>query len=304
VPNGPKLDTPQAQADSPSVAAVRAAERAKSSEIPKDCVVADRSVASARGELRMRWYRPRDRSEAGTAHEAAGQGAGLVFFHGGGFVAGDVARHDAFCGQLSVASGCAVVSCSYRLAPEHRFPAALDDAYFAACFVHEHADEFEIDHRRLGIGGIEVGASLATGVARLAKERRNPALAFQLLIQPVFDFSPEGLSGVIPSHSAPLEWAVAHYTDARRREDPRCSPMRATNLIGLPSTFMLAAERTLAAEHVKRYADRLREAHVPVAVIQAAGAAADLLEVPDSSEQGRRAVTACAKALAEALNPG
>jgi acetyl esterase len=301
VPKRPKLETVPPQADSPSAAAVRAAERAKSSEIPADCVVADRAVASARGELRLRWYQRRDRSEAGTEQDTAAQRAGLVFFHGGGFVAGDVASHDAFCGQLSAASSRVIVSCSYRLAPEHRFPAALDDAYFAACFVHEHADEFEIDHRRLGIGGIEVGASLATGVARLAKERRNPALAFQLLVQPVFDFTPAALSGAAAIGAAPLEWAVAQYIDAALREDPRCSPMRATNLIGLPSAFMLAGDRAAATLQVDPYAERLREAHVPVALVQAAGAPANFLEVPDSSEQGREALRVCAKALAEAL---
>jgi acetyl esterase len=195
-----------------------------------------------------------------------------VFFHGGGFVTGDVASHDAFCGQLSAASGCAIVSCSYRLAPEHRFPAALDDAYFAACFVHEHADEFGIDHRRLGIAGIEVGASLATGVARLAKERRNPALAFQLLVQPILDFSLAALSGAPAIGAASLEWAVAQYIDPALREDPRCSPLRATNLIGLPSTFLLCGDQALAKAHAERYEARLREAHVPVTVMEAADA--------------------------------
>jgi acetyl esterase len=300
VPNRPKLETLPPPADLPSVAAVRAAFRARSAEVPADCVVAERAVASARGELRLRWYQPRDRSGAGTAQAAAEQRGGLVFFHGGGFVAGDVANHDAFCGPLSAASGCSIVSCSYRLAPEHRFPAALDDAYFAACFVHEHADEFEIDHRRMGIGGIEVGASLATGVARLAKERRNPALAFQLLVQPVFDFSPAALSGAAEIGAAPFEWAVAQYVDAPLREDPRCSPMRAMNLIGLPSTFMLAGDGPVAVQ-AERYAERLREAHVPVAVLQSVGAAANFLQVPNSSKQGREALSACAKSLANAL---
>lgn len=284
MPNRLKIETPEPLLEAPFAAAVRAAERAHRSEIPGNCVVADRTVPSARGELRLRWYRPAQCSEIGSAQSPAqGESAGLVFFHGGGFVAGDAASHDALCGQLSASSGCTVVSCSYRLAPEHRFPAALDDAYFAACFVHEHADEFGVDHRRLGIAGVEVGASLATGVARLAKERRNPALAFQLLVEPVLDFSPAALSGGPQNGAVPLEWAVAQYIDATLREDPRCSPLRATNLIGLPSTFMLSGDHAVARAHVDRYAARLREAHVPVSVMQAADAAA------------------CSKALAEAL---
>ncbi len=272
MPNRPKVETAQPPVEAPSAAEVRAAERTHRTEIPDDCAVDERTVASARGELRLRWYRPRERPEVGSARAAseAQEDAGLVFFHGGGFVAGDVASHDAFCGRLSAASGCVIVSCSYRLAPEHRFPAALDDAYFAACFVHEHADEFGIDHRRLGIAGIEVGASLATGVARLAKERRNPPLAFQLLVQPVLDFSPAELSGAPAIGPAPFEWAVAQYIDAALSEDPRCSPLRATNLIGLPSTFMLSGDQPCAREQVKRYEARLRQAHVPVTVAEAA----------------------------------
>jgi acetyl esterase len=245
----------------------------------------------------------RFRHRSGATESRGVERAGLVFFHAGGFVAGDPASHDSFCGQLSVSSGCAIVACSYRLAPEHRFPVALDDAYFGTCFVHEHADEFGIDHRRLGIAGIEVGASLATGVARLAKDRRNPALGFQLLINPLFDFAPAALSGV-PSLSvgaAPLEWAVAQYIDATLREDPRCSPLRANNLIGLPGALIVCAGEETMTDQAQRYAARLRTSHVAVTVACNSGAAVDFLEVPDSSESGRNALRVCSRALVEAL---
>jgi acetyl esterase len=299
-PNRSKLGTSLELRDTPSVDAVRAAERAQRTKIPRDCTVADRSVASARGELRLRCYQP-SRPKSGKLGE--GEGAGLVFFHASGFVAGDPASHDAFCGQLSVASGCTVVACSYRLAPEHRFPTALDDAYFATCFVHEHADEFGIDHRRLGISGIEVGSSLATGVARLAKDRRNPALGFQLLVNPVLDFAPAALSGAasLSVGAASLEWAVAQYIDATLREDPRCSPLRANNLIGLPAALIVCAGEDTMTDQAERYAARLRTAHVPVTVACNPGAAVDFLEVPDSSESGRSALGACSRALFEAL---
>lgn len=257
-------------------------------------MVSERSVGSARGTLSLRVY-------SAAAHPPPeALSAGLVFFHGGGFVAGDPGSHDLLCGQLAVSSGCTVVSCSYRLAPEHRFPTAIDDAYFAACFVHEHADDFGIDHRRVGVAGVEVGASLATGVARLAKERRNPALGFQLLIAPVVDFTPAAVSGITTAANVSLEWAVAQYSEATLREEPRCSPQHAKNLIGLPPALIVCAAHGAAKAQAEHYAARMREAHVPVTIARGPLAFADSLEVPSDSE-GHNLVEACGRALREAL---
>ncbi len=226
-----------------AVEAAREAERARRTEAPTGCAVDERSVAMAGAALRMRSFRPEGKGGA--------ECAGLVFFHGGELVAGDPGSHDALCGQLALEVGCVIVSSEYRLAPEHRFPSALDDAYFAACHIHELADEFGIDHRRLGIAGIEAGAGLATGVARLAKERRNPALAVQLLIDPLVD---------VRSGSGVLE----HYADAKTREDARCSPLLAKNLIGLPPVFLVSTPGAPLEAQADAYVERLREAHVPV----------------------------------------
>jgi acetyl esterase len=291
----PTSGTSRERSEADSVADVRAAECAQRRGIPSDCVVHERTVASARGELGLRWFR------SATSPAPGNEAAGLVFFHGGGFVAGGPASHDAFCGQLAAASGCAIVSCSYRLAPEHRFPAAIDDAYFATCFVHEHADEFGIDHRRCGVAGIEVGASLATGVARLAKERRNPALGFQLLIDPVLELAPAAISGMRLAAPASLEWAVAQYIDPDLREDPRCSPLRANNLIGLPPALIVCAGDDAVTEQAERYAARMRDAHVAVAIVRNSDIASRFLVDPASSEAGRGALHACSRALVEAL---
>jgi len=299
VPGSPGVGTSQERSEVRSVADARRAELAQRRGIPSDCIAADRAVSSTRGELLLRCFRAATRPESGSGVNE--DGAGLVFFHGGGFVAGDPASHDAFCGRLAAASGCAIVACSYRRAPEHRFPAAIDDAYFATCFVHEHADEFGIDHRRIGVAGVEVGASLATGVARLAKERRNPALGFQLLVNPVLDFAAAAVSGATLAGAVSLEWAVAQYIDANLREDPRCSPLRATNLIGLPPALIICADQDAMADHAERYAARLRDAHVAVTVVRESDASSDFLEDPDSSEPGRSALDVCSRALVEAL---
>lgn len=278
----------------PSVDEVRAIERSNRLAIPSGCTLSERRVASARGTLALRVY------SAGAAPEPGTLGSGLVFFHGGGFVAGDPGSHDLLCGQLAVASGCTLVSCSYRLAPEHRFPVAIDDAYFAACFVHEHADEFGIDHRRVGVAGVEVGASLATGVARLAKERRNPALGIQLLIAPVVDFEPAAVSGITTAANVSLEWAVAQYSESTLREEPRCSPQHAKNLIGLPPALIVCAGQGIGKAQAERYAARMRDAHVAVTIACGPLAFADSLEVPSESE-GHNLLEVCNRALREAL---
>ncbi|HKP58244.1 MAG TPA: alpha/beta hydrolase [Polyangiales bacterium] len=261
------------------MATARAEEVRCRTDLPAGCAVAEREIPSPGGSLRLRQYRAQAAD--------SGDSFGLVFFHAGAFVTGGVETHAAFCGQLSLASGCVVVSCEYRLAPEHRFPRALDDAYFAACFVHEHADELGIDHRRLGIGGIEVGANLATGVARLAKERRNPALGLQVLLCPALDL-----------RSPARDWAAGHYASEAERADPRCSPLLARNLIGLPPALIVCGSAAADAEH---YATRLREAHVETSWLQCAGEGYEFLEVPSDSEGGREALRVCSAALARVL---
>ena len=112
----------------------------------------------------------------------------LMFFHGGGFVICDLDSHDRQCRSLANASGSVVVAVDYRLAPEHTFPAAPDDAYAATRYVAEHSAEFGIDPNRLAVVGDSAGGNLATVVALMARDRGGPALRFQLLIYPVVDF--------------------------------------------------------------------------------------------------------------------
>lgn len=259
--------------------------------VPAGCRVDSRSYPGEHGPLGIRVYSPEHGGGAGAR-------AGLAFFHGGGFVAGDEASHDALCGALSVASDCVIASCAYPLAPAHRFPSALEDAYFGACFVHEHADEFGIDHRRFGVAGIEVGAGLATGVARLAKERRNPAIVLQLLIDPVVDLRPDAVSGITLGPHGSLDSAIGQYATSAEREDARCSPLVATNLIGLPGVIIASSLGGAIATQAARYAERLREVHVAVTLRQLP---VDAFEDVEASDSGRGLLRELAGALREAL---
>src|SRR5688572_29759036 len=140
----------------------------------------------------------------------------LVFFHGGGFVLGGLDMSDRACRALANASGCVVISVDYRLAPEHPFPAAADDAYAATSFVAENAASFGVDRARLAVGGDSAGGNLAAVVALRARDSGSPALALQLLVYPLVDFTDESPSmrDFADGHfltAAGLHWFAGHY---------------------------------------------------------------------------------------------
>jgi len=140
--------------------------------------VQNRSVPGPGGPIAVRVYRPVKNEEL----------PALVYFHGGGFVICNLDTHDRQCRALANASGCAVISVDYRLAPEHKYPAAVDDAYAATKYIAEHAEEFGVDPNRIAVGGDSAGGNLATVVSLLSRDRGGPRLKFQLLIYPLVDF--------------------------------------------------------------------------------------------------------------------
>jgi acetyl esterase len=278
------------KASKPAAPSVRTPSLAEAGAAQAQWRVEQRSAPCPGGPSTLRVYRPL------TGEQPR---AGLVFFHAGGFVVGDPASHDALCGAVCRDADCVVVSCGYRLAPEHRFPCAVDDAYFASCFVHEHADELGIDHRRLGIAGVEVGANLAITVARLAKERRNPALQLQWLISPALDLRVAAPRAPEPSPAAcQLASRVEQYVRSPAdRLDPRCTPLLAKNLIGLPPVFITSS----GYDDGRAFAQLLEAVQVPVQRYELGEAAASFIDVPDGSEQNRAALREHVQALTAAL---
>jgi acetyl esterase/lipase len=215
------------------------------------------------GPLAVRVYTP----------EAArgGESAGIMYFHGGAAVFCSIETHDGLCRLLAKSSGCRVVSVEYRLAPEHAFPAAIEDGYFATQWISEHAGEFKIDPARLAVAGDSAGATLATVTCALAKARGGPAIALQLLFCPVTDLASESASRVALAtgyfiERKTLRWATALYCPpGTDREDPRISPLRARDLSGLPPAHVHTAEFDPMRDEGEAYADRLRAAGVKVA---------------------------------------
>ena len=220
------------------------------------------TLAGAEGGLPYRSYTPLD---AGTEPLPV-----LIYFHGGGFVIGDLDTHEGLCRMLANASGCRVISVAYRLAPEHKFPAAVEDAYAAVCWVAGHARELGIDGNRVAVGGDSAGGNLSAVVCQLIKERGGPKLALQLLLYPATETdveTPSRLSlaeGYLLEKKS-IEWFMKQYialgTDPI---DPRLAPLLATDLSGLPPAHIHTAEFDPLVDEGQAYAQKLAAAGVPV----------------------------------------
>jgi acetyl esterase/lipase len=194
---------------------------------------------------------------------------GLLFLHGGGWVAGSLQTHDGFCRRLCNESGCRLVAVNYRLAPEHPFPVALEDALAALRYVAAHPREFGIDPARLGVGGDSAGGGLATALCREARDRNGPPIAFQFLICPILDVAHESagrrelrdgyfLDGETLARDLELYCPEADLTD------PRLSPLLASDLTGLPPAYIHTAQFDPFGDEGEAYAAKLSEAGVIV----------------------------------------
>jgi len=231
----------------------------------------------------------------------------LVYFHGGGWVVGSVALSDNFCRALANASGCAVLSVEYRLAPEHRYPAAADDAYAATRWAAENAAALGVDPARLAVGGSSAGGNLAAVVALMARERGGPAIALQWLHVPVTDhdftrasYAANATGGGLTR--AAMEWFWGHYApDVARRGEPYASPLRAKDLRGLPPAIVVTAECDPLRDEGLAYAERQRSAGVPVTSIEYPGTVHAFMSWSSVVPAGARAFSDVGAALRKAL---
>lgn len=225
--------------------------------------VIDKMIAVAGGEIPVRIYLP----------AGAGPHPIVMYFHGGGFVFGDLEVVDKVARSLSNAAQAAVVSVGYRLAPEHRFPTALEDCYAATQWAADHAQELGMDAARIAVCGDSAGGNLATTVAMLARDRQGPKLAYQLLFYPVTDARPD-ISSCYPSRiengsgylltSAAMNWFFSHYfSNPDDAANPLASPIIGV-LTGLPPATVITAGYDPLHDEGKAYADALRDAGVPV----------------------------------------
>lgn len=227
--------------------------------------IANRSIPGPEGEIPLRIYSP----------EGEGPFGVLVFFHGGGFVIGDLDTHDKECRALCNRAGCVVVAVDYGLAPERPFPAAPNDCYAALEWVFANAATFAGDPSRIGLAGDSAGGNLAAVVALMARDRSGPAIRFQLLIYPCTDVrdNDECYPSREENATAPLlqrdtmTYFMGHYFDGseggdRNRENILASPILAPSLEGLPPALVITAELDPLRDEGEAYAAALEAAGV------------------------------------------
>jgi acetyl esterase len=259
----------------------------------------DRDLPGPGGAIPIRLYAPK------------GSGAailpGLIYFHGGGGVFGSIASHDSFCRVLTNAGACRIVSVGYRLAPEHQFPAALDDAYAATRHIAEQAREYLIDPGRLAVGGDSIGGGLATIVCMMARDGGGPDIALQLLLCPAMDMSKNSDSRVALAagyflNQATIDWTVKHYCPpGADLTDPRISPLLADDLSRLPPAQVHTAEFDPLRSEGAAYAERLRRAGVAVRHTCHPGMIHHFYAMGGVIPYTRTAVTAAGVAIRDAL---
>jgi acetyl esterase len=218
--------------------------------------VEDRTLPGPDGALRVRLYSP----------SSARVLPGLIYFHGGGLVAGSLDTHDRIGRSLCASGGVRVVSVDYRLAPEHRFPAALEDAKAALRHISEHAADFGIDAARLGICGDSAGATLAAATCQSAIRAGGPGLTLQLLLCPILDYSrvtesKRELSSGYLVDQATLDHDLRYYLPADTApSNPLVSPLLAADLSGMPRTIIHTAEFDPLRDEGRNYFERLTQA--------------------------------------------
>ena len=286
---------PAADLDNPVTARKKLAELAAAAAAPDTAgmEIEDRTVP-ADPDVPVRIYRP---------HRA--QGA-IVWLHGGGFVMGDLDTEHPWAARVADGSGAVVVSVGYRRAPEHRFPAALDDAYAALTWTAEHAAEIGIDPERIAVGGHAAGAGLAAAVALRARDQQGPPIRYQLLNQPELDDRQETWSArtftetpFMTRNKVAASWR--HYLGPAPAS-PYAAPARADDLSGLPPAYIASAEFDPNRDEAIGYAQRLLQAGVPVELHQWPGTfhgSQAVLSAQVSQRQTAELADALRRALAE-----
>jgi acetyl esterase len=222
------------------------------------------AIPAPHGTIPARIYTPK------TLRTKDGLAPCLVFFHGGGWVIGNLETHDVVCRKLAHEGELIVISVDYRLAPEHKFPAAVDDAITSTKWISDNAGKLGIDASRLMVGGDSAGGNLAAVVALHARDHGSPAIAGQVLVYPATEFARthashrEPETSVLLTHSV-IGWFANHYMGDADRSDWRASPARAKTFAGLPPAYVVTAGADPLRDEGDEYAAKLKAAGVPVA---------------------------------------
>jgi len=250
------------------------------------------------GGVPVRIYRP----------SAANELPCLVYFHGGGWVIGDIETHDNVCRNLALQAQCAVISADYRLAPEHPFPAPLEDCYAVTSWAADNAAALDIDASRIAVGGDSAGGNLSACVSLKAKQENGPRLVHQLLIYPVTDaaldtesYAANGEGYMLTKDG--MQWFLDHYLgEAVDRSDPLIAPLRATDLAGLPAATIITAEFDPLRDEGEAYGSKLNAAGVDTLVRRYDGMIHGFIGMTDLLDGARDATAFAAERLRAAFS--
>ena len=259
--------------------------------------IENRTIDGPSGNIPIRIYRPAGDGLFGT----------LVYFHGGGWVIGDLDTCDSVCREIATLAGVVVVSVDYRLAPEHVFPAAVNDCYAAVLWAAEHATELA-GNGKIGVAGESAGGTLATVMAQMTRDQGGPALAFQGLFYPVVEadmkrqsWSDNGAGYLL--ETAIMEWFWETYcATVTDRDDPRTAPIKAANLANLPPALVLTAEYDPLRDEGEAYGEALQAAGSKAQIMRCEGLVHDFLSTAAVFDCSRGPLLATVEQLKTYLN--
>jgi acetyl esterase/lipase len=263
--------------------------------------IENRKILGPGGQISIRVYTPLNIDD--------GMTAGIIYFHGGAGVFCNLDTHEGFCRILANESACRIISVDYRLAPEHQFPAAVDDSYFVSKWVFDNAAELGLDQTRIAVGGDSAGGTLAAVVCQTAKLLDGPKLALQVLFCPVTDAtgdtqSRRTLSSGYFLETRTIDWALKYYCPTSiDLKDPRMSPLYASDLTGLPKAHVHTAEYDPLRDEGKAYADLLQRNRVDVRYTCHEGMIHHFYAMAGAIPYARTAIGAAGRAIKEALAP-
>lgn len=281
------------------VAEGRALYRAMQPAAPQIAVgsVADRIIPGPGGDLPIRIYTPKGK----------GPFPVCVHFHGGGWVIGDLDTHDAQCRDLCNLAHCIVMAVDYRLAPEHRYPAAAEDCFAATVWTAKNAASINADPSRIAVAGDSAGGNLAAVVSQMARDRKGPRIALQVLVYPVteagFDTPSyrDNAEGYLLTRDS-MHWFWDHYCpNAADRAHPYAAPARAKDLTNLPPALILTAEFDPLRDEGEAYAKRLRGAGIATTLTRYDGQIHGFAAMFEIFDAGKRALEESSAALRKAL---
>lgn len=258
----------------------------------------DFDIPCATHSIKARLYQPTELARPGLT----------VFFHGGGYVIGNIETHDHVCRDLCEHSGAAVLSVDYRLAPEHKFPAAPDDCLAAARWAADQAGHLGVDASRLVLAGDSAGATLAAVTSLRLRDEGGPSVRAQVLVYPVTDYHTpptrsyiENQSGYSLTRAAMIRFWTDYLTDEGEGVHPHASPLRAPDLSGLPETLLLTAEFDPLRDEGEKFAHRLLDSGVTVTLWRHPGLIHGFFRMAALSDASRAALVRTARWIGRAM---